>query len=279
MVAKLILSMDGLVMREYPINKERIAIGRKEGNDIKIENLAVSGEHAAIVTILQDSFLEDLDSTNGLEVNGIPTKKHFLRNNDVIGIGKYKLKYINNPAPSAAPDDLERTVMLHPQTKADAESESKSKLPQTPTTGLRPPASGPAVNSNALEITHKVELHDPAIPGKTDDTPTPPGPSADSRAATRGNFLGQTAVVQVLNGANAGKEFELVKTLTTLGKPGVQVAVVTRRAHGYFITHVEGEKLLLVNGEALTNQARELAEHDVIELAGIKMEFHFRAEQ
>jgi len=92
MAAKLILSLDGVVIKEYPLNKERMTIGRKAHNDIAIDNLAVSGEHAAIVTILHDSFLEDLDSTNGLEVNGKPTKKHFLQNNDVIEIGKYKLK-------------------------------------------------------------------------------------------------------------------------------------------------------------------------------------------
>ena len=84
------------------------------------------------------------------------------------------------------------------------------------------------------------------------------------------------AVVQVLTGPNAGKELELVKNLTTLGKPGLQVAVLTRRPHGYFITHVEGESFPLVNGQALTNQAHQLNEHDVIELAGIKMEFYFK---
>jgi hypothetical protein len=83
-------------------------------------------------------------------------------------------------------------------------------------------------------------------------------------------------VVQVLTGPNAGKELELVKNLTTLGKPGLQVAVLTRRPHGFFITHVEGENFPLVNGRALTNQAHQLNEHDVIELAGVKMEFYFK---
>ena len=76
--------MDGAVLKEYPLNKERTTIGRKPHNDVVIDNLAVSSEHAAIVTILNDSFLEDLDSTNGLTVNGTATKKHFLQNNDLI---------------------------------------------------------------------------------------------------------------------------------------------------------------------------------------------------
>src|SRR5262247_3640800 len=112
-MAKLILSMDGLVLKELPLDKERITIGRKPHNDIQIDNLAVSGEHALIVTILNDSFLEDLGSTNGTLVNGNPIKKHILLNNDVIEIGKYKLKYIGE-APSASAqtsvEDFERTM-------------------------------------------------------------------------------------------------------------------------------------------------------------------------
>ena len=92
-MAKLILTLEGSVIREIPIDKERIMIGRKPQNDIQIENLAVSGEHACIVTILADSFLEDLGSTNGTLVNGNQVKKHILQNNDVIEIGKYKMKY------------------------------------------------------------------------------------------------------------------------------------------------------------------------------------------
>ncbi|MEO8039159.1 MAG: FHA domain-containing protein, partial [Betaproteobacteria bacterium] len=94
-MAKLILTLDGVMLKEYTLTKERTTIGRKAHNDIPIDNLAVSGEHAAIVTILNDSFLEDLGSTNGTLVNGQPIKKHFLQNSDVIEIGKYKLKYVN----------------------------------------------------------------------------------------------------------------------------------------------------------------------------------------
>ena len=93
-MAKLILSMDGLVLKEIPLVKERMTIGRRASNDIQIDNLAISGEHAAVVTILNDSFLEDLNSTNGTLINGQPAKKHFLKNNDVIELGKYKLKYL-----------------------------------------------------------------------------------------------------------------------------------------------------------------------------------------
>src|SRR5690242_10773227 len=92
-MAKLILSMDGLVLKEIPLAKERTTIGRKPHNDIQIDNLAVSGEHAVVVTILTDSFLEDLGSTNGTLVNGKPIAKHFLRDGDLIDIGRHKLLY------------------------------------------------------------------------------------------------------------------------------------------------------------------------------------------
>jgi pSer/pThr/pTyr-binding forkhead associated (FHA) protein len=102
-MAKLVLSMDGLVLKEITLNKERTTVGRKPHNDIQIDNLAVSGEHAVIVTILNDSFLEDLGSTNGTMVNGEPIKKHFLQHNDVIELGKYKLKYLNETAGATKP--------------------------------------------------------------------------------------------------------------------------------------------------------------------------------
>ena len=111
-MAKVILSLEGSVIREVSLDKERVTIGRKPQNDIQIENLAVSSEHARIVTILNDSFLEDLGSTNGTLVNGNPIKKHILQNNDVIEIGKYTLKFISDaPAVSqASAEEFERTM-------------------------------------------------------------------------------------------------------------------------------------------------------------------------
>src|SRR5947208_10103180 len=96
---KLILSMDGLVLKEVELTKERTTIGRRPHNDIVIDNLAVSGEHAVLITILNDSFIEDLGSTNGTTVNGQPIKKHFLQANDTVELGKYKLKFVAEAKP------------------------------------------------------------------------------------------------------------------------------------------------------------------------------------
>ncbi|OFZ67053.1 MAG: hypothetical protein A2V79_00830 [Betaproteobacteria bacterium RBG_16_56_24] len=260
MAAKLILSIDGAVIKEYPLNKDRITVGRHAHNDIVIDNLAVSGEHAAVVTILHDSFLEDLDSTNGLEVNGTPTKKHFLQNNDLIEIGKYKLKYINDQITQTTPADFEKTMVLRAPVKQAAAGIEKS---------------GQTAGMGAADKTGRFESH-PAKPPVSPVQVAAPATPQPAQQAPQAESNQRTAVVQVLTGTNAGKELELVKNLTTLGKPGLQVAVLTRRPHGYFITYVEGEHFPLVNGKALSNQPQQLNDHDVIELAGVKMEFYFK---
>ncbi len=236
-MAKLILSMDGLVLKEFTLGKERTTIGRKAHNDIQIDNLAVSGEHAVVVTILSDSFLEDLGSTNGTLVNGQTVKKHFLQNNDVIELGKYKLKFVSDgPAPAKAVD-FEKTMVLRPG-------------------ALRPQPGA-------------------AAPGKPAGAPGSPAAAAAAPAAPPPTPQ-RAGALQLLSGANAGRQLDLTKPLTTLGKPGVQVAVITRRPQGFFITHVEGANFPVVNGKTLDAQAHALGDHDVIEIAGVKMEFFFK---
>jgi len=251
-MAKLILSLDGQVLREVPLDKERVTIGRKPHNDIPIENLAVSGEHACIVTILNDSFLEDLGSTNGTVVNGNQIKKHILQNNDVIEIGKYKMKYVMEAASAAAApaaaEDFEKTMVMRSPPKPAAAP--RPAAPAAPAAAPRPAAPPP-----------------PPMPAASPATPRPAAP------APRPAEPQPLAALQLLTGPNAGREIELTKNLTTLGKPGVQVAVITRRPQGYFITHVEGASFPVLNGKQLDAQARQLNDHDVIELAGVKMEF------
>jgi|SRR5579864_739666 len=266
-MAKLILSMDNLVLKEITLTKERTTIGRKPHNDIQIDNLAVSGEHAVIVTILQDSFLEDLGSTNGTVVNGQPVKKHFLQNNDVVELGKYKLKYVNEaPAGQAKAADFEKTMVLRP-------GAIKAMAPAAPVAAA--PASSPAAAHAAAPAAAPAASAGAKSFGDTLVNQAPMG-SAAPAAAPKPATAQKVAVLQLLSGPNAGKELELTKPLTTLGKPGVQVAVITRRPQGYFITHVEGANFPVVNGKPLDAQAHSLNDHDVIELAGVKMEFFLK---
>jgi pSer/pThr/pTyr-binding forkhead associated (FHA) protein len=255
-MAKLILSMETTMLKEIPLNKERTTIGRKPHNDIQIDNLAISGEHAVVITILNDSFLEDLGSTNGTFVNGQSIKKHFLKNGDTIELGKYRLKYVSELPQQTSNADFEKTMILRP-----GAAQKPAEPPAAPVAAATPAA--PAASAAS-----------PAMPAHLSTSPgmTPPPPAA-APAAAPALPLG---AIQILSGGNTGKEMELTKTLTTLGKPGVQVAVIARRPHGYFITHVEGASFPAVNGEMLRTQAHPLADHDVIELAGIKMEFFLK---
>jgi pSer/pThr/pTyr-binding forkhead associated (FHA) protein len=238
MPAKLILSLNNSVLGEFPLEKERIILGRKPENDIQVDNLAVSGQHAAIITILNDSFLEDLDSTNGTYVNGKLVKKHALKNGDVVTIGKHELRYINDEA-SDEDDEFEKTMIIRPGMASHAAAAAKAEEQHgDDAAGAPAPAAAAA-------------------------------PSVDPQPAAAGLPLGK---IQVLSGPGAGKELELKKALITLGRPGVQVAVITRRPQGYFITHVEGTHPV-VNGESIGSTARALNNHDVVELAGVKMEF------
>jgi predicted component of type VI protein secretion system len=227
-MAKLIFSLDGAFLGDILLDKERMTIGRRPTNDIHIDNLAVSGEHAAISTIGNDAFLEDLGSTNGTLVNGKTVTKHLLQHGDVIELGKYQLKYINESATAqlGGQEDFEKTMIIRPSAMKAA-----------------PAAAAPT-------------------------------PAAAETAKAAADTTGPVAKLQVLNGASMGKELVLSKALTTLGKPGVQVAVITKRPQGYFITHVEGASFPIVNGASIGGQAHPLKDHDVVELAGVKMEFY-----
>jgi pSer/pThr/pTyr-binding forkhead associated (FHA) protein len=241
-MAKLVLSLNGVVQGEYQLDKERLSIGRKADNDIPIDNLAVSGKHALVITILDDSFLEDLGSTNGSYVNGKLIKKHALKDGDVIAIGKHEMKYVNELA-TADDDEFEKTMIIKP-------------------------GSASAAVAAAQAAEKAVASAQPAAA-----SPTPTAPPAGGGGGS-GMPLGR---LTVLNGPIAGKELELTKALITLGKPGTQVAVISRRPQGYFLTHIEsdgdGKRYPTVNGEPIGPKAYQLKDSDLIELAGIKMEF------
>ncbi len=270
-MAKLILSLDGMVIRDYSISKERTTIGRKPHNDIQIDNLAVSGEHAMIVTILNDSFLEDLGSTNGTLVNGQAIKKHFLQGNDVVEIGKYKLKYMTDQPAQGAMADFERTIVMRtPQAAAKPDSGGSATITAIKS-GMRDTVVNPDMMRSQPGMNAATKTSGITTQGITRTSGIQP--SGAGAVTGSGQAVG---TVQILSGPSAGKELPLNKALTTLGKPGVQVAVIAKRPQGFYITHVEGASFPVVNGRALDGQAHALHDHDVIELAGVKMEFYIK---
>ncbi len=265
-MAKLILSMEGLVLKEIPLVRERTTIGRKPHNDIQIDNLAISGEHAVIVIVINDAFLEDLDSTNGTLVNGQPVKKHFLQDGDVVELGKYRLKYLSETDAAQAPDDFEKTMVLRPDTMRGA-------IERSVTQGL----GGAPASAASTVIAAAGAMPPPtaAAPGVSPALTL--GGETPKQAPVIEETLAPKARLCVLTGASTGRELELVKPTTTLGKQGVQVAMISRRPHGYFIVHVEGANLPSVNGERLvTGKPHALHDRDIVELGGIRMEFRSR---
>jgi pSer/pThr/pTyr-binding forkhead associated (FHA) protein len=243
-MARLILSLDGQVLAEYNMNKERYTVGRLPDNDIRIDNPAVSGHHSLLINILNDSFLEDLNSTNGTYVNGKLIKKHALQHGDVITVGHHQLRYVDTQGGESEPDEFEKTMIITPGSAMAAHAAQRASA-ASPAPVAATPASASVARHPSAEI------------------PPPAG------ALTK-------AKLQVLSGAFAGRELELSKALTTLGRPGVQVAAITRRAEGYYIVHVDSGKegdYPHVNGTAIGQQARRLRDNDVIQLAGVKMGF------
>jgi len=255
-MAKLILSLDGAFLSEYPLIEERTSIGRRPTNDIHLDNLAISGNHAAIVKAGNDFYVEDLNSTNGTLVNSAATKKHLLQHDDVIEFGKFQLKYVDEAASNddeaAGLPAFEKTMMIRP-------SALQSNTPQ------------PLVKSTSSDM----QETEHSFSGQQVSDQSVPSPADAATTATPSvSAAGKVGRVQVLNGSNSGRELVLNKALTTLGKAGIQVAVITKRPNGYFITHVEGQILPIVNGVSAGAQAYALNDHDVIELAGVKMEFY-----
>jgi pSer/pThr/pTyr-binding forkhead associated (FHA) protein len=215
---KMIVSIDEVVIKEVQLTKDKTTLGRRPYNDIVIDNLAVSGEHAVLQMTGSEVLLEDLNSTNGTYLNGKAIKKQQLQNGDSIEIGKYKIKFVAD----GAADNFDKTMVVR-------------AMPAAPIP-VRPPGGslgfGESVGLNAVH-----------------------------------------ASIKVLSGAASGREVPLTKVVTTIGKPGVAVAAITRRQHGFVVHHVEGAGNPTLNGSPIKAEPVSLKNGDLIELAGTQMQF------
>src|SRR5437868_236934 len=185
-MARLVLSLDSQVMAEYNMNKERYTVGRLPDNDIRIDNPAVSGHHSLIINILNDSFLEDLNSTNGTYVNGKLIKKHALQHGDVVTVGHHQLRFADTQSMDSEPDEFEKTMIITPGSAVAAQAAKKAST-------LAPNAT--AANAAAKSASPATR---PLNSGATGEHPV---------ALPK-------AKLQVLSGAFAGRELELNKALT-----------------------------------------------------------------
>lgn len=219
---KMIVSIDGVVIREVQVTKDRTSVGRRPYNDVVIDNLAVSGEHAVLQMSGNEVYLEDLNSTNGTFVNGKAVKKQLLNDSDMVEIGKYKIKYVTEASSSSSAVDKAIFGLSHP-----------AELSRSPSAAESAAAIAPAGESGS----------------------------------------GGAAAIKVLSGAAAGREVALVKIVTTIGKPGVAVAAITKRPHGFVVEHVEGSSKPTLNGTPIGTEPVLLSHGDVLELANTKMQF------
>jgi pSer/pThr/pTyr-binding forkhead associated (FHA) protein len=226
---KMIVSIDDVVIKEVQLTKDRTTLGRRPYNDIVIDNLAVSGEHAVILMSGSEVTLEDLNSTNGTYVNGKAIKKQVLQNADSIEIGKYKIKFVGDNVV----DNFDKTMIVKAR---------PAVAPATPAPADPAPVAAPAR---------------PAAPAYAAPEPASVAPAS----------------IKVLTGAAAGREVPLTKVVTTIGKPAVAVAAITKRHHGYVVHHVEGGGNPTLNGTPITSDPVALKNGDVIELAGTQMQF------
>lgn len=265
-MSKLVLFLADGTMLDVPLKRERMTIGRRADNDVCLPNLAVSGEHAAVVTIRNDSFLEDLGSTNGTLVNGAPIAKHFLRDGDQIDVGRHILVYCVDDDAVLAPPDIARSPLRAAVGDLEAKVEAAKPFVRT--------ARG--AGGSAMRRDRQAEN---AAAGRTLETTaiSPAVAPVPAPAATPARKVPPPSppveAIKLVTGPNAGRIVALTKAETTIGRAGIQVAIIRRLGGTCELKQVEGERPALVNGQAIADEAVVLMRGDRIQIAGTTLEY------
>ena len=322
-MGKLVLLLADGTTLGVPLNKERMTIGRRADNDICLPHPAVSGEHSCVVTILADSFLEDLGSTNGTLVNGKPIVKHFLRDYDQIDIGRQRLVFVSddNARVDGLPPDIARNQLMGLSNRV----EGVHAAPTVPTPvigGRRVAAKGPSLLERDLEDAQMAEPPpvaaasrkdepDPSIsdrrppPSRREsdqrlaawaaewaapsghaeagpiDTSTQPAGAPQPRAGSPAQFAAELRKleparpepsVRVLSGPNLGRAVPFTRDELSVGRVGMQVAVVRRVGSGFRLVPIEGAQPPKINGSPVAPEGAALHPGDTFEVAGVRLE-------
>jgi pSer/pThr/pTyr-binding forkhead associated (FHA) protein len=280
-MSKLVLFLPDGTTLDIPLTRERTTIGRRANNDVCLPNLAVSGEHAVVVTILADSFLEDLNSTNGTLVNGNAIAKHFLRDKDQIDIGRHRLVYCVDDEAKLDPAVAEGIARVNVrdfgarvepartfarERQAPGNDSAGTATSSAASDSVPPPIapiSTPKVAPSVAPQPKAAAAQTPAstAPSKAVAAPQPSPPADD------------LPTVKVLSGVSAGAMIALTKDETTLGRPGTQVVSIVKTGVAFWLKPLEGATSPTVNGKPVGRDGLELAHGDVIEVAGIGVEF------
>jgi len=263
--------------REIRLDRERITIGRRADNDLCLPQPPVSGEHAVVVTILADSFLEDLGSTNGTLVNGKPVSKHFLRDRDEIDIGREVLVYVVDDSVKldGRPQELERSPGLPAGRSAEDVRPPRAAVAAAPNgaqhgkrrSDAQAEASDPAVDAIQQFVAAEIERGTPgSLPAAAETAAVASASPVADEAAT------PVPAVRVLSGASAGRVLPLAKSETLVGRAGVQVAALRRSNDGIRLVPVEGTGLPSVNGVPIAADGQRVSAGDILEIAGARLE-------
>jgi predicted component of type VI protein secretion system len=253
-MAKLYLKFNEAVLKEFNLSSEPLTVGRLPDNKVQVDNPAVSSHHARIFWEADHFVLEDLNSTNGTFINNRRVGKVTLKDGDEVLIGKHTLVFKDEwheetPTASAAAAGAEPTMRAMPKMDATMMLDTKKAKE------MLAAAAGTA-------------------PGASSDTAVMP--------ATRD----RTGVLTIMDGKTDESRYVLTSKLNVIGKSDMAsirlkgwfapkvAAVINRREHKYFIAASEKDIKVKVNGEQIAGQ-KELAEGDMIEVAGIKASFSF----
>ena len=240
-MAKLIIKFNDEVIDHIELKQGDMKIGRKPGCEIHIDNLAISGEHANIFTVGDDSFIQDLNSTNGTFIGNKKIAKHHLKNGDAVVIGKHTFVYFSDTA-RKQPEDFAKTVIINPGARAPVVEQPKPA-----------PAPMPASVANS---------EPPAITVETTSKDYAPKPE-------------RHGAVFVLSGVNSGKRIDLTKKVTNLGKIGKRAGAITQTADGYVLAPGEDE-IPKLNGRPITASGHKLKNGDIIEVGGTRLQFYLK---
>ena len=279
-MSKLVLFLADGTTLDIKLERERLMIGRRPDNDVCLPYPAVSGEHAAIVTILDDSFLEDQGSTNGTLVNGRPVTKHFLRDRDQIDIGRQRLVYVVDETVKLEPS---RAGFARGDDRVSGERVEEAKKAQVSGAGVVAAAAAAPAKTPPIARAPGLRPAAPAaVPRPQPARPAPPpvavapipmsSPSPPPAAVAPVSVPPPVPVIRVLTGANAGRSLPLTKEETLVGRAGLQIAALRRTPDGVFLVPVEGERAPAVNGMPAQPGGIRVQTGDIVEVAGTRLE-------
>src|SRR5947207_3607879 len=281
-MGKLVLYMPDGSTREILLTRERIRIGRRPDNDVPLPFPAVSAEHAAIVTVLSDSFLEDLGSTNGTFVNGKPVSKHFLRDRDRIDVGRENFIYYADdtadpePLPPellnnrnlAQPLESYRSIEADIAAQIAARAKRAGTVRRVPVDEVPRPTFDDDLSDRTTRLKTGVGVS-AAVPPLSKDGRAA-GESIDTRVGEE-EESNADFIIRVITGPSAGRELPLSKAEHSVGTIGIAVAALKRVGDEVWLVPMEGMETPRRNGNAVPPEGMPLVSGDAFEIAGTEL--------